>query len=111
MPRAGHLFTCDRAFRQRPSSVGAGVVEGVDVAVDIEQGDPLAVDLDPSCLTGRDFFCLRYFQKLSHRLILQISGAYAQIPVLMLVLNVLPRVNILIGLDKPKPHVGKYDSG
>lgn len=72
MPRAGHSFTCDLAFRQRPD-----VIEGVEVAVDIEQGEPLAVDLDPSCLTGRDLVSLRYFQKLSHTAILQLSDVYA----------------------------------
>lgn len=48
MPRAGHLFTCDRALRQGPSFVGARIVECVEVAVNIEQGEPLAVDLDPT---------------------------------------------------------------
>src|SRR5450631_1883526 len=66
--------TCDRAFRQRPTLMGAGVLEGVEVAINVEQGEPLAVDFDPSGLTGREFVCLGDFQKLSHRLILQILG-------------------------------------
>src|SRR5450631_2678594 len=72
-PWHGHV-TCDRAYRQRPTFMGAGVLEGVEVAVNIEQGEPLAADFDPSCLTGREFVCFGDFQKLSHRLILQISG-------------------------------------
>src|SRR5207302_1490873 len=74
VPRAGHLVTCDRASRQRPIFMRAGVLEGVEVAINVEQGEPLAVDVDPSCLTGREFVCLGDFQKLSHGLILQIPG-------------------------------------
>src|SRR2546426_7155741 len=73
VPRAGHLVTSDRALRQRPIFMRAGVLEGVEVAINVEHGEPLAVDVDPSGLTGREFVCLGDFQKLSHRLILQID--------------------------------------
>ena len=53
--------------------MGAGVLEAVEVAVNIEQGEPLAADSDPSCLTGREFACLGGFEKISHSSILQIS--------------------------------------
>jgi integrase len=41
------------------------LVEREERAVDIEQGDPLALDIDQSRLTGLDFVCLRYLHKVS----------------------------------------------
>ena len=41
------------------------VVEREERAVDIEEGDPLALDIDQSRLTGLYFVCLRYLHKVS----------------------------------------------
>lgn len=49
--------------------MGAGVLEAVQVAVNIEQDEPLAADFDPSCLTGREFVSFGDFEKISHSLI------------------------------------------
>src|SRR5882762_11618231 len=54
--------------------MGAGVLEGVEVPINVEQREPLAVDFDPSGLTGRKFVCLGDFQRLSHRLLLRIAA-------------------------------------
>src|SRR5689334_5602561 len=64
--------TCDRAYRQRLTFMGAAALEAVEVAVDIEPG-PLAADFDLSCLTGREFVSFGDCEKISHSLILQIS--------------------------------------
>ena len=43
----------------------ARVVEREERAVDIEQGDPLALDVDQSRLTGLDFVCRRDLHRVS----------------------------------------------
>jgi hypothetical protein len=59
--------------------MGAGVLEGVEVAINVEQREPLAVDFDPSGLTGREFVCLGDFQRLSHLLLLRIAAIAPEI--------------------------------
>ena len=41
----------------------ARAVEREERAVDVEEGDLLALDVDESCLTGLDFVCRRYLTK------------------------------------------------
>jgi len=57
VPQAGHVVTCVCAFGRGPTFIGAGVLEGVEVAIIVEQGEPLGVDFDPSGRTGREFVC------------------------------------------------------
>jgi hypothetical protein len=46
VPGTGHLVPRDRAFCQGPALVSAGVVEREELPIHVEQGDPLALDLD-----------------------------------------------------------------
>jgi hypothetical protein len=47
--------------------VSAGVVEREELAVDVEQGNLLALYLDQTRLTRLDLSCPRYLHKVSHR--------------------------------------------
>src|SRR5215204_2990005 len=46
VPGALDLALLDAPLAQRPAHVGAGVVESVDLASQVEQGYPFALDLD-----------------------------------------------------------------
>jgi hypothetical protein len=46
--------------------VSAGVVEREDLAVDVEQGNLFALQIDQSSLAGLDLVCVRYFHKVGH---------------------------------------------
>src|SRR2546425_12356265 len=65
VPGAGHFVARDLSLGQGAAPMRVRVVEREERAVDIEQGDPLALDIDQSRLTGLDFVCLRYLHKVS----------------------------------------------
>jgi hypothetical protein len=73
MPRAGHLVTLDFSFRQRPLFMRAGIFEREERALDVEQGDLLTLDVDESCLAGRDVVRTRYLYEFAHALTLVTS--------------------------------------
>src|SRR5439155_24886851 len=53
-------------FRQRPACVWTGVIDGVERAVHIEQGDAIAFDLDRGRFTRRQVFRMRHFHEFGH---------------------------------------------
>src|SRR5258708_2865302 len=53
--RTGHF-----SISQRPAAVSAGVVEREELAVDVEQGNLLALHLDQTHLTRPDLSCPRW---------------------------------------------------
>jgi hypothetical protein len=52
--RTGHF-----SISERPAAVSAGVVERAELAVDVEQGNLLALYLDQTRLTRPDLSCPR----------------------------------------------------
>src|SRR5216683_7965618 len=62
VPGAGHF-----SISERPAAVSAGVVEREELAVDVEQGNLLALHLDQTRLTRPDLSCPRCLHKVSHR--------------------------------------------
>src|SRR5882672_1121450 len=60
--RTGHF-----SISERPAAVSAGVVEREELAVDVEQGNLLALHLDQTRLTRPDLSCPRCLHKVSHR--------------------------------------------
>ena len=57
----------DISIGERPAAVSAGVVEREELAVDVEQGNLLALHLDQTRLTRPDLSCPRCLHKVSHR--------------------------------------------
>src|ERR1700687_1507902 len=55
VPGTGHF-----SISERPTAVGAGVVEREELAVDVEQGNLLALHLDQTRLTRLDLSCPRW---------------------------------------------------
>ena len=55
MPGAGDQMSLERTLAQRSALVGAGAVQGVEAAVDIEQGHDLAARNEFAGLAGRAF--------------------------------------------------------
>ena len=66
MPRAGHFMALDVSLGQGAFFVRAGVVEGKEVALDIKQGDFLALDIDQPSVARRDLVRARDLHKLAH---------------------------------------------
>ena len=65
VPGAGHFVARDLSLGQGAAPMRVRVVEREERAVDIEEGDQLALDIDQSRLTCLDFVCLRYLHKVS----------------------------------------------
>ena len=68
MPRASHFVALNVSFDQRSFLMGAGISESKEVALDVEQGDFLAFDVDQSSLAGRDLTRACRFHKFAHAL-------------------------------------------
>ena len=68
MPRASHFVALNVSFGQRSFLMGAGISESKEVALDVEQGDFLAFNVDQSSLAGRDLTRARRFHKFAHAL-------------------------------------------
>src|ERR671917_1412796 len=66
MPGAYDLVSLDSTLAQRSALMGAGVVDGENLAVQIEQGDPLALDLDERAFALDLFERAVVFGKLRH---------------------------------------------
>src|ERR1700720_4177511 len=60
--RTGHF-----SISERPAAVSANVVEREELAVDVEQGNLLALYLDQTRLTRLNLSCPRCLHKVSHR--------------------------------------------
>src|SRR5258708_5070891 len=67
VPGAGHFVPRPLSIGERPAAVSAGVVEREELAVDVEQGNLLALHLDQTRLTRPDLSCPRCLHKVSHR--------------------------------------------
>ena len=68
MPRASHFVALNVSLGQRSLLMGAGISESKEVALDVEQDDFLAFDVDQSSLAGRDLTRARRFHKFAHAL-------------------------------------------
>src|SRR5229473_311419 len=67
VPGTGHFVPRHLSIGERPAAVSAGVVEREELAVDVEQGNLLALHLDQTRLTRPDLSCPRCLHKVSHR--------------------------------------------
>src|SRR6266403_1466814 len=59
MPRAGHHVAVHYSLAQRPAPVQAGIVDGVELAVNVCQGDRFAFDLELSNRSQSNLIRLR----------------------------------------------------
>ena len=67
VPGTGHFVPRYLSISERPAAVSAGVVEREELAVDVEQGNLLALHLDQTRLTRLNLSCPRCLHKVSHR--------------------------------------------
>jgi hypothetical protein len=56
----------DLSLTQRPAGVGAFVVDGVESALDIDQGDLDAGDVDDGRLAGREILDFAHIDEIGH---------------------------------------------
>jgi len=66
--------TIQLAFSKRSSCVRAGVVDGIEGSIDVEQRNPDSPDFDDTSSSLRDFIYCRDGKKIRHALILLLSG-------------------------------------
>jgi len=66
MPWALDNATIQLAFSERSSRVRAGVVDGIEGSVDVEQRNPDSLNFDDTSGSRRDFFYCRDGKKIRH---------------------------------------------
>ena len=68
MPRAldGQIVPIDETFAQRTASMHAGVVQGIELPVNIEYSDRAPADFDYYCLSGLEVGCVCDFYEVRH---------------------------------------------
>jgi hypothetical protein len=66
MPGTGHLMAFDFALGQRPFLMRAGIVEGKELPIDVEQGDLLVLDNHQPACAGSDLACASSLNEFAH---------------------------------------------
>lgn len=73
--RAGHFVTLDFSLGQWRFLVRAGIFEGKESPLDVEERYLFALDVHEPGLTGRDLVRVRHLHKFSHALIISSGSA------------------------------------
>src|SRR5882762_4849290 len=77
MPRAldSQIIPIDEALTQRPAPVHAGVVQRVELPVNIEYGDRATTDFHHYCLPRREIRCVCNLDEVGHYYFLLTPGS------------------------------------
>src|SRR5882762_11798238 len=110
MPRAGHFVAVHNSLAQRPASMQAGIVDGVELAADICEGNRFALHLKLSDRSRRDFIRFRCSRKRHLVFTLLRYGSYFSYLGSGVCATITPRLNSSTMCGFRRTSVGRFAS-